>query len=176
MPEMKDLQVSSHAMVQTSVCMLLISSKAHFRLQQPTRVVVSVRGNSQYRVKPDPVIIEHALSILNIPDTQTLYLAREDWGRTVQLVFDVFHDSYDFHNAHNAHDITVVIVSLGGRNEKHFCASGSDKEKVNREIAKLHNLNGWEVRPPYLATHARGKVPEYDSPRDVEMLELHGSV
>jgi hypothetical protein len=170
MPEMKDLQVSSHAMVQTSVCVLLISSKAHSILQQPTRVAVLVRGNSRYREEPDSVIIEHALSILDIPGTKTLYLAREDWGRTVQLVFDVFHDSYNFHDAHKAHDITVVIVSLGGRNEKHFYASLPQEEEVNGAIAKLHNLNGWEVRPPYFATHAQGKVPEYDNPRDVEML------
>jgi hypothetical protein len=170
MLEDKDFKVSFQVMVHLSVRQLIDSFKAYFSIHQPTRVAVVVRGNSKYHAESDSVIIEHALSILEIPGTETLYLAREDWGTTIQLVFDVFHGLYEFNNAHDVHDMTVVIVSLGKRNEKRFFAPPSLEKEINKTIAMLHNLNGWKTRPPYFANHAQGQVPVYDSPRDVDKL------
>lgn len=154
-------------MVHLSVRQLMDNSKAHFSLGEPTRVLVLVRGNSKYHGEPDSVIIEHALSILDISGAQSLYLAREDWGRTIQFVFDIFHASYDFTTAHTIHDIAVVVVSLGEKNERRWFASRPQQKEVNKTVAHLHDLNGWETRPPYLANHANGAIPVYDNPRNM---------
>jgi hypothetical protein len=143
--------------------------KAHFGLQQPARVLVIVRGNSGYRKEPPREIIEHVLSMFNIPKTKFLFLASEDWGRTIHVVFDLYHTSYDFDTAHIAHKMHVVMVSLGGKQERKWFASSSDAEMVNKRIAELHNFNGWVTRPPFFANHASGAVPIYDSPRDMEV-------
>jgi hypothetical protein len=153
------------------VLALTDSLKAHCRLRQPTRVTVLVTGSSEYREELAPVIIEHALSTLGIPKTETLFLAREDWGRPIHLVFDIYHASYDFDTAHIiAHDMPVIMVSLGKKNDRMWFAAPPLAEQVNRTIAELHNLNGWGKRPPYFIDHARGAVPAYDSPRDVTVL------
>lgn len=170
MSEDKDFQVSSQAIVPLSVRQLMDNWKAHFSLEEPTRVLVLVRGNSKYHAEPDSVIIEHALSILDISGAQTLYLAREDWGRTIQFVFDVFHASYDFTTAHGIHDIAVVVVSLGGKNERRWFASRPQQQEVNETVAHIHDLNGWETRPPYLANHVNGAIPVYDNPRNMSDL------
>jgi hypothetical protein len=139
-------------------------------LQKPTRVAILVRGNSSYHGQLAPNIIEHALLMLGIPGTKAFFLACEDWGRTIIFIFDLFNDSYDCRTAHHACDMTVIMVSLGGKNEKKWFALPAEKEQVNKGIADLHNLNGWEARPPYFASHDRGAVPTYPSPRDTTML------
>jgi hypothetical protein len=144
--------------------------KAHFSLQQPTRVAVIVHGNSEYREKPTSVTIEHVLSMLGIPRTEVLYLAKEDWGRTMHLVFDLYHASYNFDKAHIADEMHVIMVSLGGRQERKWFASSSEAALVNKGIAALHNYNGWKTRPPFFANHAAGAIPTYDSPRDLTFL------
>jgi hypothetical protein len=141
--------------------------KAHFSHQQPTRVAVIVRGNSEYREQPPSTIIDHVLSMLGTPETEVLYLAREDWGRTVHLVFDLYHASYNFHEAHVVDEMRVIMVTLGGKQERKSFASSSEAALVNDRIAKLHNYNGWETWPPFFADHSEGAVPTYDSPRDM---------
>lgn len=168
MSERSDIEVGLQAAVFL-LALPLTNFKAHLSLQQPTRVAVLVRGHSEYITEPAPVIIRHVLSILGIPGTETLYLACEDWGRTIHFVFDIFHASYDFDTAHVIHDITVFVVSLG-RTEGRWFAQPSLKEQVNKDIAQIHCSNGWEERPPFYATHARGAVPIYDNPRITKTL------
>jgi hypothetical protein len=128
-----------------------------------------VHGKSDHRKKPPSGIIEHVFSVLGIPKTEPFLLATEDWGRILHLVFDLHHTSYDFDTAHIAHKMHVVMVSLGGKQERKWFASSSDAEMVNKRIAELHNFNGWVTRPPFFANHASGAVPIYDSPRDMKV-------
>jgi len=70
------------------------------------------------------------------------FLACEQWGRTIIYLLGIFHECYIFEDAHHVCDMTVIMVSLGGRNEKKWLASPAEKKQVNEGIAKLHNLNG----------------------------------
>jgi hypothetical protein len=139
-------------------------------LQQPTRIAIFVRGNSSYHEQSTSIVTEHALQLLGIAGTPHAFLACENWGRTIIYLLDIFHESYIFESAHHVCDMTVIMVSLGGRNEKKWLALPAEKKQVNEGIAKLHNLNGWDTRPPYFANHDRGAVPVNDSPRDATML------
>ena len=130
--------------------------------------MVVVRQKSPHYEEPDATIIDRALSILGIPGTATLYLAREDWDRCKNFVFDVFHASYNFDTAHHVLDITVIMVKLGEQKESKWLANPILKTQVNKSVAQLHESNGWENQPPFFGNHAGGAVPMYESPRSIK--------
>lgn len=128
-----------------------------------------MRQKSPYYGEPDATVIARALSILGIPGTDTLYLAREDWDRSKNFVFDVFHASYDFDTAHHALKVTVIMVSLGGKKESKWLANPPLQTQVNEQIAQLHDSNGWTNQPPFFINHAGGAIPIYDRPRSMQI-------
>ena len=132
--------------------------------------MVVVRQKSPYYEKSDATIIERALSILGIPGTATLYLAREDWDRCKNFVFDVFHASYNFDTAHQAVEVTVIMVTLGGKKDSKWLANPILKTQVNEQIAELHESNGWKNQPPFFVNRAGGAIPMYESPRSIQTV------
>jgi hypothetical protein len=83
---------------------------------------------------------------------------------------DIYHALYDFDIAHIVHAMHIVMILLGGSKEKKWFAPSTDAEPVNKRIAQLHNLNGWETWLPFFVKYTSGAVSTYDGPRDVKVL------
>lgn len=96
-----------------------------------------------------------------------MLLAIEKWDRLDILVFDVFHTAYDWSTAHHEVDLPVVLVDCGKRYSSVKVAGPEFRKQVNVAVAREHDLNGWDVRPPYFADQSRTRtqVPTYENPR-----------
>jgi len=100
--------------------------------------------------------------MIEITDTPLRHIATEIWPSRIVMVFDYLNVNYDFENAHIPESVTVFAI--------HFIAQGKVKvgqagDRVNKEVAELHNLNG-NMKPPFLADHTKGNAPYYDKPRE----------
>jgi hypothetical protein len=80
------------------------------------------------------------------------------------LVFDLFHDSYNFSIAHIPKDLPVIVVRMFRDKVKVTLASEVDSQRINREVAEYHGLNGFS-EPPFTEDQRDGKVPEHPNPR-----------
>lgn len=96
---------------------LTITKRRTSSLQRPIRIAVFVRGISSCHEQSAPIVIEHALQLLGIAGNPSAFLACENWGRTIIYLLDTFHESYIFEDVHHVCDMTVIMVSLGERNQ-----------------------------------------------------------
>ncbi|KAH8731591.1 hypothetical protein GQ44DRAFT_671594 [Phaeosphaeriaceae sp. PMI808] len=135
----------------------------------PTRVAVFVRSKSPLYPHPPDEVVKAACSTLNIPihDSHPMLLVIEKWDKLDVLAFDIFHATYDPSTAHHVADVPVVLVDYGKRYSVVKAASPDFKKEVNVAVAREHNLNGWDARPPYVADHTGARVPTYPNPRNL---------
>jgi hypothetical protein len=104
-------------------------------------------------------------------DLHIRLLAKHRWPCMVNIVFDTFNDSYDPKQAHlpEHNNLPVAVVRLGKKMSATH-ANTNLRDKVNKEIAIAHNLNGEDGLPPFLEDHTLNMVPEYANPRDFDLL------
>ena len=141
------------------------------RERMPTRVAIFVRTKSPlYLCAPDE-IVKAACSSLDIASdiNKSKLLVVEKWDRLNILVFDIFHEKYDLSTAHQEENLPVILIDFGKRYSVIKAAMKNFEGKVNRGVARHHNLNGWDKTPPYVADHTGTKVPTYPNPRDLSI-------
>lgn len=139
--------------------------------QQATRVVVLISPNSTL-AKAAPShdrVIQDAfanlkLSPINVPHT---YLLNQIWDIVNVFVIDLYHAKYDFATAHIKEDLPVIFVNYSRRKVYVSVASRTRRDQINRDVAMMHEVNGWDERPPFVEDHTMGKVPCYPNPRSM---------
>ncbi|KAF2254343.1 hypothetical protein BU26DRAFT_136779 [Trematosphaeria pertusa] len=146
--------------------------------RKPTRIAVFVRAKSPlYPLLPDQVV-RTACSTLGVSagDSHPTPLVVEKWDRLDVLAFDVFHAAYNPSTAHHEASLPVVLVDYGKRYSVVKAAGPDFQKEVNVAVAREHNLNGWDARPPYVVDHTGTKVPTYPNPRDLITLRSKSAV
>ncbi|CBX95145.1 predicted protein [Plenodomus lingam JN3] len=107
-------------------------------------------------------------SYLELPPDYKL-LAVQNWSHYTILVFDIFHVAYDASTAHHTVDIPVLLVDSSKRRVARIPSADELQNYINGQVAKLHNYNGWDAKPPYY-NDKTGAVPKYFSPCDRSLL------
>ncbi|KAF2454721.1 hypothetical protein BDY21DRAFT_366119 [Lineolata rhizophorae] len=140
--------------------------------RKAARVAVFVRKSSPLYTISSNEVVKAACSTLkiSIDDSHPTLLFIDKCERLDILVFDVFHVGYVPSTAHHEASLPVVLVDCGKRYSVIKAASEEFRKEVNVSIARQHNLNGWDGKPPYTADHTGPKPPTYPNPRDPSML------
>lgn len=103
----------------------------------------------------------------------TRLLAVQKWRTRVFLVFDIGHAEYDARLGHlPEHNQLPVVVAHFSKKKAAYAASSGIKQRVNHDVAMLHNANGYDAVPPFVEDHSLGKPPAYNNPRDISMLRV----
>ena len=137
--------------------------------QTPTRVAILLKRRSPlYSSSPDTVV-SAACAALDVPCNYRL-LVIQKWPQLTILVFDVFHSAYDCSTAHHKADIPVLCFDYSPQNS--CCKQPSDdfRNQINNYVAKMHNLNGWDQKPPYTEDLTSQEPRTYRNPRDTSIL------
>lgn len=99
------------------------------------------------------------------------FVAMQKWRTRIFFVFDICHFSYDPQLGHlPEHNRLPVVVARFSKKQNAYVANAWISRRVNRDVALLHNANGFGAVPPFVEDHTLGKVPEYLHPRDVSLL------
>ncbi|KAF2245109.1 hypothetical protein BU26DRAFT_533216 [Trematosphaeria pertusa] len=125
--------------------------------RKPTRVAVFLRRKSPLYPNPYDEVVQKACSTLG-------------WQQLTILVFDIFHDEYDVSTAHRVVKLLVILVDYGKRLSYVRMGSLDLQEHVNVHVAKQHNYNGWDGKPPFFEDQTGPVPPKYYNPRDTSML------
>ncbi len=136
------------------------------------RIVTFVRTKSPLYSSSAEEIVRAACSFLEIPalkNDHTKLLVVEKWDQLSIFVFDVFYSHYDPLTGHNAVDLSVILVDYGRRYSSVRFSTRQFRDKVNHDVAKAHDNNGWDARPPYFIDRREGRVPVYYSPRSMKV-------
>ncbi|KAH8696948.1 hypothetical protein GQ44DRAFT_633663 [Phaeosphaeriaceae sp. PMI808] len=116
------------------------------------RIAVFVHTKSPlYSPTPDE-IVEAACSTLDISvqDSHTTLLIVENWDRLDVYVFDVYNNTYNPLTAHHEASLPVVLTDYGKRYSVAKLSGPEFQKEVNCIVAREHNLNRWDARPPYI--------------------------
>lgn len=107
------------------------------------------------------------LEELQIEKQHTNHVASELWPRLTTMVFDYRHDEYDFENAHNCEQLrTITVLFITAQRVQIRVAEGASRERINKEVAELHRMNG-SRKTPFFADRRNNQVPDYPNPRDM---------
>ena len=99
------------------------------------------------------------------------FLIQEQWDRVDFLVFALFNTTYDHKTAHHASNLPVAVFDFSRTKDRISVASPMLRKQVNDAVSRHHNLNGWDVYPPYFADHTDNRFPSYTNPRDMIYVE-----
>lgn len=103
----------------------------------------------------------------------TRLLAVQKWRTRVFLVFDIGNTDYDAMLGHlPEHNQLPVVVAHFSKKKAAYAASSGISQRVNHDIAMLHNANGYDAVPPFVEDHSLGKPPAYHNPRDISKLRV----
>lgn len=94
----------------------------------------------------------------------------QKWQHYTIIVFDIFYSAYDSSTAHCKIDLPVLRVEHSGKKISASKSSITFQDQVNDQVAKLHNLNGWDRKPPYYEDQASHELRKYPTPRDTSIL------
>ncbi|KAL4810497.1 hypothetical protein BDV18DRAFT_131125 [Aspergillus unguis] len=97
-------------------------------------------------------------------------LVKQKWATHVFLVFDISNTLYDPALGHlpEQNKLPITIVRLG-KNTQAYPANAPMANKVNTDVARLHNVNGLHGSPPFVVDYTLGS-PFYSNPRDASLL------
>ncbi|KAE8150250.1 hypothetical protein BDV25DRAFT_172289 [Aspergillus avenaceus] len=97
-------------------------------------------------------------------------LAKQRWATQLFLVFDIANTSYDPETGHllEQNQLPVAIVRLG-KTVQAYSAGPPVQNKINKDIARIHNHNGINSLPPFAVDYTIGP-PLYTNPRDPSSL------
>jgi hypothetical protein len=134
----------------------------------PIRILAVVYPTSPLFAKTNTGAVEDkVMQELHIEKQHTKHIVSEMWPTRTVMVFDYRHDDYDFANGHNCEQLKTIAVHFrAAQNVRVGIAEGASNEKINKEVAELHRLNG-DKKPPFVADHTENQVPEYHNPRDM---------
>lgn len=143
----------------------------YLRSSQPIRVCISVTCSSPYWHTPEDSLGRFLQEVkYEITENQVRLLVKQIWPRHVFLVYDFFHVDYDHKIAHLPDNNHLPVMKVDFRNEITIRLAGFEfRTKVNEEVARMHNLNGFK-EPPYSDDHCGETAPVYLNPRDVSLL------
>jgi hypothetical protein len=102
-------------------------------------------------------------------------IVRERWRRRIYIVLDIGNDTYDPELGHilEHNNLPVLVVYFNKKGINSEAANIDLKQRVNRETAERHNLNGKSM-PPYVVDYTTTR-PVYLNPRDVSLLRREGT-
>ena len=117
-------------------------------------------------------IIDKALSALHVEprEAQFKFLVNDKWPLLNIFVFDLHHEAYRSASAHYIERLPVVIVDYGRQRTDVSIAGSFIRDQTNTRVAELHNLNGWDSKPPFFADYTSSKRLSYQKPRDTSLL------
>jgi hypothetical protein len=63
----------------------------------------------------------------------------------------MYNSKYNFSEAHlnGKNDLPVIVISLSHKEPRAYTAVGPNGNAINEEIRKLHDLNGFDNKPPF---------------------------
>jgi hypothetical protein len=103
-----------------------------------------------------------------LPDTRLLAIQR--WNVRVLFTFDISNIDYDVDLGHKPEEkqnnLPVVVVHLSKSHIVYEANSGT-RERVNKDIAFLHDANGYGAVLPFIEDHTLDSPPEYPNPRSL---------
>jgi hypothetical protein len=94
----------------------------------------------------------------------------QKWPEFTVIVFDILHSDYDSSTAHQIVDISVLRFDYGSQHSNCKWPSKEFQTLINSQVAKIHNLNGWDRNPPYTEDQTSAEPRTYENPRDTSML------
>ncbi|KAJ5114330.1 hypothetical protein NUU61_000089 [Penicillium alfredii] len=102
---------------------------------------------------------------------QTKLLAMQIFRTRIFFVFDIANASYNARLGHlpEHNQIPVAVVHFSKKRSA-YAANPWVSRRVNRDIALLHNANGFGAVPPFVEDHTLGKPPQYLNPRDLSLF------
>ncbi|KAJ6111201.1 hypothetical protein N7486_003436 [Penicillium sp. IBT 16267x] len=104
---------------------------------------------------------------------ETRLVAVQQWRTRVFIVFDIAHTDYNVKLGHlPEHNQLPVVVAHFSRKKTAYIANPWVSQRVNHDVAMLHNANGFDAVPPYVEDHSSGIPPSYHSPRDITLLRV----
>ncbi|KAJ8115450.1 hypothetical protein OPT61_g2900 [Boeremia exigua] len=135
-----------------------------------SRVLVLVYPRSPLFTDSDPEAIrQHILKTLGAKESDVTALYLATWPNITHMVLDICNYSYDFTNAHQVQDIPVTVVYVRGRESPEVTEASADlKNHTNNQIARQHNLRGYDALLPMIDDHRNGKAPVHLNPRDIK--------
>ncbi|KAL4894561.1 hypothetical protein BDV59DRAFT_12852 [Aspergillus ambiguus] len=150
--------------------------------EKPLRVLVIISDKNAYweqswssseEILPAAYQVLEDNKLIHYPHShqpQTKLLAKQRWQTRVFLVFDIANTSYDPAVAHlpEHNKLSVVIVRLSQKVHA-YPANPPTQDKVNNDIARVHNDNGINSFPPFVTDYTSGP-PLYDNPRDPSLF------
>lgn len=102
-------------------------------------------------------------------DTQadTLFLAIQKWAVRLLFVFDISNKDYNTELGHlpEQNNLRVVVVHFSSK-QIAYEPRQAERERVNGDIARLHDANGYGAIPPFIEDHTKGS-PVYFNPRSI---------
>lgn len=102
-------------------------------------------------------------------DTQpdTLLLAIQKWAVRLLFVFDISNKNYNAELGHllEQNNLPVVVVHFSSK-QIAYEPRQAECERVNGDIARLQDANGYGAVPPFIEDHTKG-IPVYFNPRSL---------
>lgn len=147
--------------------------------EKSLRVLVIVSHESPLWSQPCDFLIEPVTQLLkdkklykSIGDTSpdTKLLAIKKWKTRIFFTFDISNENYNFKTGHSRQEeqnnLPVVVAYLG-KGHKAYEATLGVRNRVNDEIAFLHDANGYDSVLPFVEDHTLTSPPEYPNPRSL---------
>lgn len=149
-------------------------------LENSVRVLTSVSHESPFWSQPCDSIIPSIIQLLtdkklyksvgdSPPDTKLLAIKK--WKTRIFFTFDICNDDYDFKSGHKLEEKQnnlPVLVAYLGKGHKVYQAIPGVRNRVNKEIALLHDVNGYDAALPFLEDHTSTTFPQYPNPRSLK--------
>ncbi|KAJ5640310.1 uncharacterized protein N7484_008172 [Penicillium longicatenatum] len=148
--------------------------------ENPLRVFGTVSHDSPYWSQPCHSLIPPIIQLLREkklykstentpPDTKLLAIKK--WETRIFFTFDISNKDYVFDSGHKReekqNDLPVLVAYLG-KGQKVYEASPGVRNRVNDEMAFLHDANGWKADLPFSEDHTSTSPPEYPNPRSLK--------
>lgn len=151
-------------------------------VDKPLRVLVIISNKNPYwaqswsdseEILPSTYQILKENNLMQGPSShqpELRLLAKQRWQTRVFLVFDIANASYDPQTAHlpEQNNLPVAIVRLSQKVQA-YQANPPTQNKVNNDIARVHNDNGINSVPPFITDYTAGP-PLYENSRDPSLL------
>ncbi|KAJ5901527.1 hypothetical protein N7495_002055 [Penicillium taxi] len=142
-------------------------------------VIVSQRSTLISKARDSPQdMVPLALRLLKKSNMraegiETRLLAVQNWPTRIYIVFDIANADYDATLGHLPEQNRLPVdVARFSKKRLAYKANPWVSQRVNHDIAMLHNANGFGTIPPFTEDHSLGKPPAYRNPRDITMLRV----
>ncbi|RDW63108.1 uncharacterized protein DSM5745_10219 [Aspergillus mulundensis] len=177
---------SHHRVIQRifPFCLSQSADNNQMMEQKPQRVLVIVSGSNSYweqswsssedllpiafGILKDNHLLEGTYTDQDPPELKLL--VKQKWATHVFLVFDISNTSYDPTLGHmpEQNKLPITIIRLSKKIQA-YSASAPIGNKVNSDVARVHNASGINSLPPFVTDYTI-ESPLYPNPRDPLLL------